>query len=110
MRIEYAIQVNEKLKGTLDYHFYTDRSLLAVEAKKADLTQGLTQLSAEMIALGKTILTGAITSGKLWQFALLDRSSIYLDPHTYPYPDEAERILSICVLALGSADLEHSIP
>jgi hypothetical protein len=118
MRIEYAIQVNEKLKGTLDYYLYTDHSLLVVEAKKADLTQGLTQLSVEMIALdqwlsdSQTILTGAITSGELWQFALLDRpnKSIYLDPYTYPYPDEADRILSICVAALGSADLEHSIP
>ncbi len=118
MRIEYAIQVSEKLKGTLDYYLYTDRSLLVVEAKKADLTQGLTQLSVEMIALdqwlgdGQAILTGAITSGELWQFALLDRPNkgIYLDPYTYPYPDEVDRILSICIAALKSADLERSIP
>ncbi len=118
MRIEYTIQVSEKLKGTLDYHLYTDRSLLVAEAKKADLTQGLTQLSVEMIALdqwlgdGQAILTGAITSGELWQFALLDRpnKSIYLDPYTYPYPDEVDQILSSCIAALKSADLECSIP
>lgn len=118
MRMEYAIQVNEKLKGTLDYYLYTDQSLLIVEAKKADLTQGLTQLSVEMIALdqwlssSQAVLVGSITSGELWQFTLLDRPnrSIYLDPYTYPYPDEAEQILSICVAALESEHLEQSIP
>ncbi|MEN9224615.1 MAG: hypothetical protein Q6L60_07010 [Thermostichus sp. HHBFW_bins_43] len=117
MRIEYAIQVNDKLKGTLDYYLYTDQSLLIVEAKKADLTQGLTQLSVEMIALDQwlsrdqNVLVGAITSGELWQFALLDRSTqgIYLDPRTYPYPDEADQILSICIASLQSTDLEKSI-
>ncbi|MCF2972787.1 hypothetical protein L1047_16460 [Synechococcus sp. Nb3U1] len=94
MWIEYAIQVNDKLKGTLDYYLYTEQSLLAVEAEKADLTQGLTQLSVEMIALDQwlnsdqNILVGSITSGELWQLNGSTYPGYLLEPRTYSYPDE----------------------
>lgn len=92
MRIGYAIQVNDKRKGILDYYLYTEQSLLVVEAKKADLTQGLTQPSVEMIALDQwlnsdqNIFVGSIISGELWQFAILDRPTqdIYLNLEPIP--------------------------
>jgi hypothetical protein len=79
LNIEYPIAVNNYLKGTLDYYISTNQSFLVVEAKQADLTRGFLQLSTELIALDQwitsdaPILYGAITTGDIWKFGLLDR-------------------------------------
>ena len=51
LRIEYPIKVTEQLQGLLDYLLRTQSQLLVIEAKQEDLTNGFTQLAAELIAL-----------------------------------------------------------
>ncbi len=81
LSIEYNINVAPQLKGRLDYLVRAPRSLLVVEAKDGDMGHGVAQLVAEMIALdkwhksGSRVLWGAITSGMLWYFAILDRDT-----------------------------------
>ena len=48
LRIEYSINVSEQLKGSLDYYLHTQHNLLVIEAKKADLARGFTQLAVEL--------------------------------------------------------------
>lgn len=80
LRIEYPLTVNSQLQGYLDYLFRGERELLVIEAKRQDLDYGMTQLVAELIALDKwertpqqSTLLGSVTTGRLWDFALLDR-------------------------------------
>ncbi len=81
LNIEYPLQVNQKLQGSLDYYLRTQTHLLVIEAKQADLTRGFTQLAMEMIALDQwTEVTqpsflGAVTTGNIWQFGVLHRQS-----------------------------------
>lgn len=49
--IEYPIKVTEQLQGYFDYLLENKQELLVIEAKKADLDYGMTQLFAELIAL-----------------------------------------------------------
>jgi hypothetical protein len=51
LRIEYALKVNERLQGELDYLLRTKTNLLVVEAKQEDLTNGFTQMAVQLIAL-----------------------------------------------------------
>ena len=78
--IEYSIKVSEQLQGNLDYFLENVNSLLVIEAKKEDLDYGMSQLIAELIALEQwqenkqqTHLVGAVTTGKIWEFARLNR-------------------------------------
>jgi hypothetical protein len=50
MYVEYAIAVNEHLRGTIDYYI-ASKNLIVIEAKQADLVRGFTQLAVELIAL-----------------------------------------------------------
>src|SRR5262249_41471118 len=69
VRVEYPLEVNHQLRGTLDYFMQVRNSLLVVEAKNADLTKGFTQLAVELIALdmwienGTPALHGAVSIG-----------------------------------------------
>lgn len=51
INIEYPLEVNQYLKGDLDYYLQAEQHLLVVEAKNADLTRGFTQLATELIAI-----------------------------------------------------------
>ena len=53
LRIEYPLNVNNWLKGNLDYLLRAANSLLVIEAMNDDLTRGFTQLAVEMIALAE---------------------------------------------------------
>ncbi|HEY9611662.1 MAG TPA: hypothetical protein V6C93_20040, partial [Allocoleopsis sp.] len=81
VNIEYPIEVNQYLKGELDYYLQSPHYLLVVEAKQADLTRGFTQLAAELIALDswvesdEPILYGAVTTGDIWQFGSFHRQN-----------------------------------
>jgi hypothetical protein len=71
INIEYPIEVNQYLKGDLDYYIQSSKHVLVVEAKQADLTRGFTQLTVELIALDEWIdndepvLYGAVTTGDI---------------------------------------------
>ena len=80
VRIEYSVKVNEQLQGYFDYLIEKEKQLLVIEAKKADLDYGFTQLTSQLIALdqwekmsSQEILIGAVTTGNIWQFGRLNR-------------------------------------
>ena len=109
LRIEYPITVSQQLQGYLDYLFRGETELLVIEAKRQDLDYGMTQLVAEMIALDKwdrtpdqEILIGSVTTGKLWEFALLNRSQKHIEQglESYRVPEDIEPLMRILVQAL----------
>ena len=105
LNIEYAISVNERLKGSLDYYINKGQGLLVVEAKQADLTKGFTQLAVELIALDQwtdsntPILYGAVTTGEDWRFGTYNRQEkeITEDLKLYRVPEEIATLMSILV-------------
>ena len=108
LRIEYPLHVSEQLKGSLDYYLYTDRRVLIIEAKHADLSRGFTQLAVELIALDQwcdatqSVLPGAVSTGDIWQFGLLQRATkmVTQDVHLYRVPADVELVLRILIAAL----------
>lgn len=109
LRIEYPLNVTEQLKGSLDYYLQADHKLLVVEAKNADLARGFTQLAVELIAIDawtdsqEAILKGAVSTGDIWQFGLLNREDkqITQDLNLYRVPADIEHIVRILVAILG---------
>ena len=104
LNIEYAIEVDEKLRGFIDYFFHSNQAFIVIEAKKGDLEKGFNQLAAEMIAVDKyeendfpSIIYGAISIGEVWRFALLERENKNLikDIHTFRFPEDLVDIFSI---------------
>ena len=82
LHVEYAIDVDDKLSGSIDYLLRAAHELIVIEAKKGDLERGFNQLAVEMIALAKyeaddtpELLYGAITIGEVWRFAVLDKAA-----------------------------------
>lgn len=107
LRIEYPLTHNQWLKGHLDYFLRSSQSFLVVEAKKEDLTRGLTQLGAELIAVAEHYdqerVYGAVTIGNVWQFAQIDRANhtITQDLQLYALPQQFEALLKILLGILG---------
>ena len=109
VRIEYQIKVSEQLQGYFDYLIKNRNNLLVIEAKKEDLDYGMTQLFAELIALDQwqenqqqTQLIGSVTTGKIWEFAQLDRINKHLNQglDSYRVPDDLDPLMRILVQAL----------
>jgi hypothetical protein len=100
LRIEYAIEAADNLRGSLDYLLQAQERLLVIEAKQADLTRGFNQLAAELIALDRwsdsseSVLYGAVSIGESWRFARLDRSRKHVvqDLRLFAFPDEFESL------------------
>jgi hypothetical protein len=105
VNIEYPIEVNQYLRGELDYYVRSQHNILVVEAKQADLTRGFTQLAAELIALDSwielddPILYGAVTTGDIWQFGSFARSQQLVTQHLmlYRVPTDLEIVMQILV-------------
>jgi hypothetical protein len=109
LRIEYTITVSPQLQGTLDYLISLDNlsQLLVIEAKRDDLDYGFTQLAAELIALdqwersptvtAQPLLIGAISTGQIWTFGVLDRQSRLIQQglDSYRIPEDLESVLRI---------------
>ncbi len=108
LRIEYPLTVTEQLKGSLDYYLYADAKLLVIEAKNADLSRGFTQLAVELIALDQwcddtqPVLPGAVSTGDIWQFGILQRDDklVTQDLSLYRVPADVDELLRILVAAL----------
>ncbi len=102
---EYWIEINNQLKGSLDYYLKRENELLVVEAKNADLTRAFTQLAVELVAVDmagetdKNIIYGAVSTGQEWQFGRLDREKkrFFQDIKTYTVPSNLEEIMRILV-------------
>ncbi|MEH2080788.1 MAG: hypothetical protein V7K89_12540 [Nostoc sp.] len=105
VNIEYPIEVNQYLRGDLDYYLQSKHNVLVVEAKQADLTRGFTQLATELIALDtwvesdESILYGAVTTGDIWQFGSFDRQDrkVSQDLMLYRVPTDLEILMQILV-------------
>jgi hypothetical protein len=109
LRIEYPLKVTEQLQGCLDYLLRSQKELLVIEAKREDLDYGFTQLVAEIIALDQwertpeqSILLGAVTTGKIWQFGRLNRVTKHIEQglDSYRVPDDLDPLMRILVQAL----------
>ncbi|MDJ1170212.1 hypothetical protein PMG71_12300 [Roseofilum sp. BLCC_M154] len=102
IHVEYAIAVNEYLRGTLDYYI-ASHNLMVIEAKQADLVRGFTQLAVQLLALDRwtqsdtPILYGIVTTGEDWRFGTFNRQQRYIqqDPKRYLVPEELTPLLEI---------------
>jgi hypothetical protein len=110
LKIEYPIKVTEQLQGILDYLLKCQTELLVIEAKREDLDYGFTQLMAEMIALDQwdrspdqPTLIGAVTTGQIWKFGLLERATKQFQQglDLYRVPDDLETVLRILIQPLS---------
>jgi hypothetical protein len=105
LNVEYPVNVNHQLKGTLDYLLQNHQIFLVIEAKNEDLERGFVQLATELIALDQWIesdqpvLQGAISTGNIWQFGQFDRQSraITQDLDLYRVPADLEDVLRILI-------------
>ena len=103
--IEYPLYLNDRLKGNIDYLIRSSRNLVVVEAKKADLERGFSQLSVELIAVDQYIeddndvIYGAVTVGDLWRFAILNRKEklISKDIDSFRVPLDLQELFSILI-------------
>ena len=109
LQTEYAIAVNDYLKGTLDYYIGNtslpsdESGLLVIGAKQSDLVHGFVQLAAELIALDQwtqsqtPILYGAVTTGEVWKFGTFDRAGrrITEDKNQYGLLENLEQLVGI---------------
>ncbi|BAZ12773.1 hypothetical protein NIES4071_46060 [Calothrix sp. NIES-4071] len=108
VNIEYPIEVNQYLKGDLDYYIQSSNHVLVVEAKQADLTRGFTQLAVELIALdgwidnNEPVLYGTVTTGDIWQFGSFTRETKTISQHLmlYRVPTDLEILFNILVSIL----------
>lgn len=108
VRIEYLIRASDQLQGYVDYFLEAPHNVLVVEAKKEDLELGMTQLIAELIALDRWLetemnpLIGAVTTGKIWEFARLDRQTQTISKglESYRVPEDLETLTRILIHTL----------
>jgi hypothetical protein len=110
--LEYSIEVDDRLHGTLDYLLRSTQNLIVVEAKNADLERGFNQLAVELIAVSETLdrasryIYGAVTMGNVWQFGVLDREerSIAKDINAYTVPTDLEDLFAILFAILAPSE------
>ncbi len=116
VKVEYALNINNQLKGVIDYYLKSENQLLVIEAKNADLERGLVQLAVELIAfdnwlpIDNSILYGAVSIGNIWQFAILERESkqITQDLNLYRVPNDLETLMKILVaIMMNSYDMRE---
>ena len=112
INVEYPLEVNDKLSGSLDYLIRSDRDMIIIEAKKGELDRGFNQLAAELIAMDKyeedspaELLYGAVTIGEIWKFGILQRKQKHLtkDMHSFRIPEDTEKIFSVLMGIINKA-------
>lgn len=112
LRIEYPLKISNLLQGSLNYLLRLDSTheLLVIEAKRDDLESGFTQLLAELVALDQwekspdnPKLVGAVSTGNVWQFGILDRSHKHFTQglNAYLVPEDIEPLMRILVGVLN---------
>ena len=109
LSIEYTVTGN-RLRGAIDYVLRGENEVLVIEAKQADMERGFNQLAAEMIALSEqrpdasALLYGAVTTGDLWRFGILDRAQrmILKDLDEYLLPRDLETLFGIMLQLMNS--------
>lgn len=109
LNVEYPVAVSNQLKGSLDYLLQNDATFLVIEAKNEDLERGFVQLAVELIALDQwiesdqAILSGAISTGNIWQFGQFNRQARHItqDLNLYRVPADLEDLLRTLVAILN---------
>jgi hypothetical protein len=110
IKVELPLTLNHQLKGTLDYYLQSKDNLLIIEAKNSDLERGFMQLAVELIALDKwtdkemPILYGAVSTGSIWQFAILNRKTkiINQDLNLFRIPADLTELFSVLIAILNT--------
>jgi len=100
---ERYVEIQHNLKGYLDYLIETeDQDLLVIEAKEHNLSAGIKQIVAQLIAIDKAVekdklVTGVLTIGRTWILFRIDRATktIYQDFREYSLPSDLELLVSI---------------
>ena len=109
--IDFNVNAEDGLTGVCDFlvslspeQFYLEApALILVEAKKDDLTAGIGQCVAEMVAAQRfnaeqendiACIYGTITSGMDWLFLKLEGKKLYIDMRTY-HISQCDTILGI---------------
>ncbi len=109
--IEFSVDVDQGLTGVCDFlvslspilSFLEAPVIILVEAKRENLTTGLGQCAAEMLAAqrfntekGNAIpcIYGATTSGTEWRFLKLEGVRLHIDRAVYPIA-QCDKILGI---------------
>lgn len=109
LRIKYPVKVSNQLQGYVDYLLRTQNHLIVIEAKQEDMTNGFTQLAIEIIALDQWSempdqpeIIGAVTTGNLWQFGRLNRSSKVIKQglNSYRVIEDLEPLLRVLIYGL----------
>jgi hypothetical protein len=103
IKIEYPLNIDDKLGGYLDYFLKANQEIIVIEAKKKDIENGFNQLAVELIALDKyedndgiDTLYGAVTLGDMWKFGILERNKKHIvkNIHSYIIPEDTEAVFS----------------
>ncbi len=109
VRIEYSIQAPEKSQRVLDYFIKSIQCIVITFAKGADTDFGMTELTASLMALDRwledppqTHLIGAITTGRSWEFAKLNRKSKHIEQglEVYDFLKNFDALMRILVQAI----------
>jgi len=116
VKIEFSLNVNEQLKGVVDYYLHSQANLLVIEAKNSDLERGFIQLAVELVAFDQwtdedfPLLYGAVSTGNLWQFGILDRQrkQVIQDFNLYRVPADLESLLRSLIGILGEGTIPLS--
>lgn len=106
MEIKFSIEINQYLKGALDYYLNADKkNVIVIEAKNADMSKGFTQMAIELIGLQHWLSTseqefshpiyGAVTTGESWQFGKYENKTIYQDTNNYSVPNQLSDVAAI---------------
>jgi hypothetical protein len=120
--IEFDVDSEKGLNGICDFIISNSPEILfvsapvitLVEAKKENITAGLGQCVAEMLAArifneraGNQVSTiyGAVTTGSIWKFMQLDGSVISIDLTEY-YLKDVNKILGILAMGLVSRSID----
>jgi hypothetical protein len=109
VRIDCPIQVTEQLQVVLDYFIKSDQCIVITFAKESDTDFGMTELIASLIALDRrlkdppqTNLIGAVTDGRTWEFARLNRQSKHIEQglEIYGFLKNFDALMRILVQAV----------
>lgn len=115
--IEWSVDSASGLNGVADFMlcrssitlYVTAPVLVAVEAKKDNIPDGLGQCAAEMVAAqrfnqkaGKPIdpIYGCVTTGTNWKFLRLSGAQLDIDADEYSYT-QPDRILGVLLFCCG---------
>ncbi|MEM7115096.1 MAG: hypothetical protein AAF614_21840 [Chloroflexota bacterium] len=112
INIEYPLNLENRLRRTLDYLLRGAQQLMIMEAKRGDIEAGFNQLAVQLIALNEAeateasprLLYGAVSSGSAWRFGVLDRATKHIVQNfkLYTLPDDTALLLSILIGILGA--------